>query len=54
MAILVLKVLACWSALAIVTGFGLGAAIRHGDRARKDIFLTCVFAYLEAMQATGS
>ena len=54
MAILILKVLACWSALAFVTGFAFGAAIRRSDRVRKDIFLTCVYAYLEAMQTSGS
>ena len=54
MAILVLKILASWSAIAIVAGFALGAAIGRSDRVRKDVFLTCVFAYLEAMQTSGS
>jgi hypothetical protein len=54
MAILVFKIIASWSAIAIVTGFALGAAIRHSDRIRKDVFLTCVFDYLETMQTSGS
>jgi hypothetical protein len=54
MTILVFKILVSWSALAIVTGFTLGAAIRRSDRVRKDVFLTCVYAYLETMQASGS
>jgi hypothetical protein len=54
MAILILKILATWSAVAIVTGFGLGAAIRHSDRLRKDAFLTCVFSYMESMQTSRS
>ena len=49
MAILALKVLVSWSALAIVTGFALGAVIRRSDRIRKDLFLACVYAYLETM-----
>jgi len=52
MPILILKILTTWSAIAIVTGFGLGAAIRHSDRARKDAFLTCVFSYLESMRTS--
>jgi hypothetical protein len=52
MAILVLKVLAMWSFIAALTGFGLGAAIRRGERIRRDEFLSCVFASLEAMQAS--
>jgi hypothetical protein len=52
MAILLVKVLVTWSAIAIVTGFSLGAAIRRGDRLRKDAFLSCVFAYLELMHTS--
>jgi hypothetical protein len=52
MAILLVKVLVTWSAAAIVAGFSLGAAIRRGDRLRKDAFLACVFAYLELMQTS--
>jgi hypothetical protein len=52
MAILLVKVIVTWSAVAIVTGFSLGAAIRRGDRLRKDAFLSCVFAYLELMHAS--
>jgi hypothetical protein len=51
MGILILKVLAMWSLVAVVTGFSLGAAIRRGDRLRKDDFLSCVFSSLEALQA---
>lgn len=54
MAILLLKVLVTWSAVAVVAGFSLGAAIRRGDRLRKDAFLSCVFAYMETMQTSRS
>lgn len=54
MAILVLKVMAMWSVVAMLMGFGLGAAIRRGDRIRKDEFLSCVFASLEAIQVYRS
>ena len=51
MGILILKVLITWSIVAVATGLGLGAAIRRGERIRKDEFLSCVFASLETMQA---
>jgi hypothetical protein len=54
MGILILKVLAMWSLVAMVTGLGLGAIIRRGDRVRKDAFLSCVFATLETLQASRS
>jgi hypothetical protein len=54
MGILILKVLAMWSLVAVVAGFGLGAAIRRGERLRKDEFLSCVFASLETLQASRS
>lgn len=54
MGILILKVLAMWSLVAMVAGLGLGAAIRRGERARKDEFLSCVFATLETLQASRS
>jgi hypothetical protein len=54
MAILILKVIAAWSAVAVVTGLSLGAMIRHGDRLRKDAFLSCVFASMESMQTSRS
>jgi len=54
MVILVLKVLATWSFIAVLTGLGLGAAIRHGERIRRDEFLSCLFASLETMQASRS
>ena len=52
MGILILKVLALWSLVAMVAGLGLGAAIRKGERVRKEEFLSCVFASLESMQAS--
>jgi hypothetical protein len=52
MGILILKVLALWSLVAMVAGLGLGAAIRKGERVRKEEFLSCVFASLETMQAS--
>jgi len=54
MFILLLKVFATWSVVAMVAGFGLGAVIRKGDQVRKDVFVTCVFSSLEAMQASRS
>jgi hypothetical protein len=52
MGILILKVLATWSLVAMVAGLSLGAAIRRGERVRKDEFLSCVFASLETLQAS--
>ena len=54
MGILILKVLSMWSLVALVAGFGLGAAIRKGERVRKDEFLSCVYASLENLQASRS
>ena len=54
MGILVLKVFAMWSLVALVTGLGLATAIRRGERVRKDEFLACVFASLEALQGFRS
>jgi len=54
MGILILKILALWSLVAMLTGLGLGALIRRGDRVRKDVFLSCVFASLENLQASRS
>ncbi len=50
MGILLLKVVAMWSLVALVAGLSLGAAIRRGERVRKDEFLSCVFASLESLQ----
>jgi len=50
MGILILKVYVMWSLVALAAGLSLGAAIRRGDRARKDVFLSCVFASLETLQ----
>jgi len=52
MGFLILKVLVIWSFVALVTGLGLGAAIRRGERVRKDEFLSCVLASLEVLQAS--
>jgi hypothetical protein len=54
MGILILKVLAAWTLVAVATGFSLAAAIRRGERIRKEEFLTCVFASLEMLQASRS
>lgn len=54
MLILLLEILAVWSAVAVVTGFGLAAAIRQAERAQKDVVLTCLFATVEVLQAAGS
>jgi hypothetical protein len=52
MGLLILKVLASWSLVAIVAGLALGAAIRRGERARKEEYLSSVFATLETLQAS--
>lgn len=54
MGMLILKVFAMWSLVAMIAGLGLGAAIRRGERVRKDEFLSCVFATLETLQASRS
>jgi hypothetical protein len=54
MAIVLLKVIGTWSAVAIFIGFGLGAMIRRSERLRKDAFLSCVFSYMETMQMSRS
>jgi hypothetical protein len=54
MGILLLKVLITWTAVALVAGLSLGAAIRRGERIRKDQFLSGVFASLETLQASRS
>jgi hypothetical protein len=54
MGILILKIFVMWSLIATVAGLSLGAAIRRGDQVRKDVFLSCVFASLEALQGTRS
>jgi hypothetical protein len=54
MGILIVKVLAMWSLVAMIAGLGLGAAIRRGERVRKDEFLSCVFATLETLQGSRS
>jgi hypothetical protein len=54
MGILVLKIIAMWSMVALVAGLGLGAAIRRGERTRKDEFLSSVFETIETLQASRS
>jgi hypothetical protein len=54
MAILFLEVLAVWGAVAVATGFALGAAIKRADRARKDVYLNCVFAAIETLQTSAN
>lgn len=49
MGILILKILVSWSIVAMIMGFFLGAAIGKGERLRRDEFLSCVFATLEAI-----
>jgi hypothetical protein len=51
---LILKVLAMWSVGAVTGGLVLGAVIRKGEQARKDEFLTSVFASLEMIQSSRS
>jgi hypothetical protein len=52
MGILILKVFGMWSLVAMIAGLGLGAAIRRGERVRRDEFLSCVFASLETMRTS--
>jgi hypothetical protein len=54
MLILILKIMAMWSLAAVAGGLCLGAAIGRGEQARKDEFLTSVFASLENMQGFRS
>jgi hypothetical protein len=54
MGILILKLLAMWSLVSLMSGFGLGAAIRRGERVSKEEFLSYVFASLETLQASRS
>jgi hypothetical protein len=54
MGILVLRLISIWLLLAVVVGFGVGAAIRRGEQIRKDEFLSYVFASIEALQASQS
>lgn len=51
MSTLLLEILAIWGVAALVAAFGLGAAIRKGEQARKDEFLSSVFASVEALQS---
>jgi hypothetical protein len=52
--VLILKILGMWSLVAIVAGLSLGAAIRRGERARKEQFLSYIFASLETSQGSRS
>ena len=50
MGILVVRVLAMWFLIAMVTGLALGAMIRKADRIRKDEFLAGLYSTLETRQ----
>jgi hypothetical protein len=52
MGILAVEVLAIWSLVALVTGFGLGAIIHKADRLHKDEFLRILFSNLARRQAS--
>jgi hypothetical protein len=54
MGLLILKVLAIWTAVGLVACLALGAAVRRADRARKDTFLNCVFDSLESLRTFRS
>jgi hypothetical protein len=46
MVVLAIKILAVWSATALVIGLIVGAMIRAAERLRQDEFLTALFATL--------
>ncbi len=50
MGLLILKAVVIWTVVAFVVCLALGAAVRRGDRVRKDTFLTCVFDSLESLR----
>ena len=50
MAVIILELFGTWSLVAVVMGLGLGALIGRGERARRDQFLSYIFATVEAMQ----
>ena len=50
MGILVMRVLAMWFLVALVTGLALGAMIRKADRIRKDEFLAFLYSTVETLQ----
>lgn len=52
MGVLIVKIFAMWSLAALATGLVLAAAIRRGERIRKDEFLSYIFASLESLQAS--
>ena len=52
MGILVVEVIAIWSLVALVTGFGLGAIIHQAERLQEDEFLTALFSNLARRQAS--
>jgi hypothetical protein len=54
MLITIFEILAGWSVLAVVTGFALATAIKRAERVHRDVFLNCVFASIEQLQASGS
>ncbi len=50
MGLLVLKIVVIWMVIAFAACLALGAAVRRGERIRKDTFLTCVFDSLESLR----
>ncbi len=54
MAVIILAVFGTWSLVAVVAGLGLGALIGRGERARRDQFLSYVYATVESMQTSRS
>jgi hypothetical protein len=52
MGFLAAEVLAIWSMVALVTGFGLGAIIHQAERLHEDEFLAALFSNLAKQQAS--
>ena len=50
MGILVMRVLAMWFLVALVTGLALGVMIRKADRIHKDEFLAGLYSTVETLQ----
>ena len=46
--VLAVKILAIWSAAALIIGLGIGALIRTGEQLRKEEFLAALFAAISA------
>ena len=52
MGTLMIEIAGIWSLMAIVTGLGLGATIRIGNRIHQEEFLSCLFSAAEAWQSS--